>query len=123
MVRSRSSGLHGTMVKPQLPITAVVTPSAGEGTQRIPGSLRVEMRMAVDDARHQREPIGGDRARRDRVDARCDADDPAVGDRHVAAPRRAAGAVDDERVAKEQIDHAVFSRGTANSASISRRSL
>ena len=31
MVISRSAGLHGAMVKPQLPMTAVVTPSAGEG--------------------------------------------------------------------------------------------
>ena len=28
---SRSAGLHGAMVKPQLPMTAVVTPSMGEG--------------------------------------------------------------------------------------------
>jgi hypothetical protein len=28
---SRSAGRHGAMVKPQLPITAVLTPSAGEG--------------------------------------------------------------------------------------------
>ena len=32
MVRSRSWGLQGAMVKPQLPSTAVVTPSAGEGS-------------------------------------------------------------------------------------------
>lgn len=31
MVRSRSAGRQGAMVKPQLPIAAVVTPSAGEG--------------------------------------------------------------------------------------------
>lgn len=31
IVRSRSCGRQGAMVKPQLPITAVVTPSAGEG--------------------------------------------------------------------------------------------
>ena len=31
IVSSRSCGRHGAMVKPQLPITAVVTPSAGEG--------------------------------------------------------------------------------------------
>ena len=34
MVRSRSAGLQGAMVKPQLPITAVVTPSAGEGSTK-----------------------------------------------------------------------------------------
>ena len=32
MVRSRSAGLQGAMVKPQLPRMAVVTPSAGEGS-------------------------------------------------------------------------------------------
>ena len=31
MVISRSAGLHGAIVKPQLPMTAVVTPSVGEG--------------------------------------------------------------------------------------------
>ena len=31
IVSSRSAGRHGAIVKPQLPITAVVTPSAGEG--------------------------------------------------------------------------------------------
>ena len=32
IVMSRSPGRHGAMVKPQLPITTVVTPSAGEGS-------------------------------------------------------------------------------------------
>ena len=32
MVRSRSAGLQGAIVKPQLPRIAVVTPSAGEGS-------------------------------------------------------------------------------------------
>ncbi|MNC89893.1 hypothetical protein D3C83_59030 [compost metagenome] len=31
MIRSRPPGRHGAMVKPQLPMIAVVTPSAGEG--------------------------------------------------------------------------------------------
>jgi hypothetical protein len=31
IVISRSAGRHGAMVKPQLPITAVVTPRAGDG--------------------------------------------------------------------------------------------
>ena len=31
IVISRCCGLHGAIVKPQLPITAVVTPNAGEG--------------------------------------------------------------------------------------------
>ena len=31
IVNSRSAGRQGAIVKPQLPITAVVTPSAGEG--------------------------------------------------------------------------------------------
>jgi hypothetical protein len=40
----------------------------------------------------------------------------------TSAPDRfAARAVDDQRVAEEEIDHAVFSIGVANSASISRR--
>ena len=32
IVRSRSAGLQGAIVKPQLPMTAVVTPSCGEGS-------------------------------------------------------------------------------------------
>ena len=36
MTSSRSAGLHGAMVNPQLPMIAVVTPSAGEGAT--PGS-------------------------------------------------------------------------------------
>ena len=36
MVRSRSAGRQGAMVKPQLPIAAVVTPSAGEGAHTGP---------------------------------------------------------------------------------------
>ncbi len=31
MISSRSAARHGAIVKPQLPITAVVTPRAGEG--------------------------------------------------------------------------------------------
>ncbi len=31
MIRSRNGGGLGTMPKPQLPITAVVTPSEGDG--------------------------------------------------------------------------------------------
>jgi hypothetical protein len=37
--------------------------------------------------------------------------------------RCAAAAVDDERVAKDEVDHAVFRSGVANSASIWRRVL
>ena len=45
------------MVNPQLPITTVVTPSCGDGeAQRVPGDLRVVVRMTVDDAWHQARP-------------------------------------------------------------------
>ena len=55
MMRSRSCGGLGTMPKPQLPITAVVTPSEGDGDKvAVPGHLRVVMGVDVDDARHQR---------------------------------------------------------------------
>ena len=88
----------------------------GRGRQRrIPGDLRVEVGVAVDDAGHQREPVGGDRPRGVDVEPRADGDDPAAVDRDVASVRLAAATVDDERVAKDEVDHAVFRRGAAKS--------
>ena len=123
--RGRPAGT-GAIVKPQLPITAVVTPSAGDGRQRrVPGDLRVEVGVAVDDAGHQREAVGVDGARcASDVELRADADDAAGVDRDVAAHRLGAAAVDDEGVAEDEVDHAVFRRSArANSDSISRRIL
>jgi hypothetical protein len=91
--------------------------------RRVPGDLGVEVGVAVDDAGHQREAGGVDRSRRIDGQALCHGDDPAAVDRDVASERRTAAAVDDERVAKDEVDHAVFSSGGANSDSISRRVL
>ena len=122
IVSSRSAGRHGAIVKPQLPITAVVTPSAGDGrsvgSQVICASKWVWLSMMPGISARPSASIvarGGD------VEPRADGDDAAVGDRDVASKRLAARAVDDERVAEDEVDHAVFSRGAANSASISRR--
>ena len=51
---SRCDAGHGAMPNPQLPMTAVVTPSDDRGRQRrVPGDLRVVVRVDVDDAGHQ----------------------------------------------------------------------
>ena len=85
---SRSAGRHGAMVKPQLPMTAVVTPSAGDGeTTRVPGDLRVVVRVVVDDARHQREAVGVERLA-SRAHVRAHGGDAPAG----ARPGRRAGA-------------------------------
>ena len=124
IVISRSAGRHGAIVKPQLPITAVVTPSAGEGdsvgSQVICASKWVWLSM-----------MPGISARPSAATVRAAStssrgptrDDAAAVDGDVASARLAAAAVDDERVAKDEVDHAVFRRGAANSDSISRRIL
>ncbi len=67
---SRIGAGHGAMPKPQLPSTAVVTPSDGRRRQRrIPGQLRVVVRVHVDDAGHQGEAVGIDRFARAILDA------------------------------------------------------
>ena len=77
------------MVKPQLPSTAVVTPSAGDGsTNGIPGDLRVVVGVAVDDAGHQRQAVGLHRLLRCAEPA-ADVGDPAAGHAEVAAHGRA----------------------------------
>jgi len=69
------------MVKPQLPMIAVVTPSAGEGEAvGVHGFLRGAHDIA-------------------------DLGDAAVLHRHAAAPRRRAQAVEQRRVADHQIEH------------------
>ena len=93
------------MVKPQLPMTAVVTPSAGEGdAQRVPGDLRVVVRVVVDDARHQREAVGVDRLRWPELPS--DLGDSSVLHGEVAATGRRAEAVEQQRVADDEVVHA-----------------
>jgi len=85
IVSSRSCGRHGAIVKPQLPITAVVTPRLGEGrTLRIPGELCVEVRVAVDDSGHQREVAGVDHLTRISPERRTDRADVPVADARSA---------------------------------------
>ena len=91
----RSSGRLGASVKPQLPVSSVVTPchDAGDavGSQF---ELCVVVRVDVDEPGRDEQPVGVDRLRRAVVDA-SDGRDRAVGDRDVGGARRRAGAVDD----------------------------
>ena len=108
MVRSRSAGRHGAIVKPQLPITAVVTPRAGDGarvgSQVICASKWVWLSTIPGiSARPSASTV---RAASTAPSARATARDAAARDRDVAAKRLAARAVDDERVAKDEVDHA-----------------
>jgi hypothetical protein len=49
------------MPKPQLPITAVVTPQCGRGRHgAVPGDLRVVVGVQVHDAGHQGQALGFD---------------------------------------------------------------
>jgi len=67
-----------------LPITAVVSPSAGEGdTHGSQRDLRVVVRVVVDDARHEREAVGIDAFLRTAIGA-AQAGDAAVLHRQVA---------------------------------------
>ena len=96
------------MVKPQLPITAVVTPSAGDGTHvRVPGDLRVEVGVAVDDARHQRQAVGIDNlsGRFRKTGAGCSY--LSLLNCYVLDGGLGARAVKDERVPDEEIKHAL----------------
>ena len=127
IVSSRSAGRQGAIVKPQLPITAVVTPSAGEGEQRrVPGDLRVEVGVAVDDAGHQRQAVGLDDARGASASPMRGAT-RAIRPAATATSARRGGAPLPSRqlgAADQEVDHyAVFSSGAANSDSISRRTL
>ena len=82
------------MVKPQLPMIAVVTPSAGDASEvRVPRDLRVVVRVVVDDARREREALRIHDCSR-RADVRADRRDAAAADRQVARTRRRTEAVD-----------------------------
>jgi hypothetical protein len=73
---------------------------------RIPSDLGVEVGVAVDDARHQRETVGCDHlACRRAAERGANRGDEAVGDGNVVDCRGAAGAVIDQRVAEEQAVH------------------
>ena len=123
IVSSRSAGRHGAIVKPQLPITAVVTPSAGDGasvgSQVIWASKWVWLSMmpgisARPSASIDAPGVDVERARRD-------GDDPAAGDGDVAAERLARRVPSTTSgAAKDEVDHAVFRTRRARTAPPSR---
>jgi hypothetical protein len=105
IVRSRSAGRHGAIVKPQLPITAVVTPSAvdGEqvGSQVICASKWVWLSTMPG---HQREARAST-TRRAATSSRGATPTMRPASTATSPARLGAAAVDDEGVAKEEIDH------------------
>src|SRR6185436_17130770 len=66
--------------------------------------LRVVVRVVVDDPRHQRQAVGVDGLLGGKAGL-ADFQDLPVLDREVAAPRRRAQAVDEQRVANHQVMH------------------
>ena len=115
---SRSSGLHGASAKPQLPITtdgdAVPARAAAD---RVPGDLRVHMRVAVDKAGRDDQPVGVDHPLGGGADA-ADLDDAARRDADIGAIARHARAVHDGAVLDQQVERHIRilqrSRGQAS---------
>ncbi len=104
---SRSCGVLGASVNPQLPVIKVVTPchDAGAGSG-IPVQLRVVVRVNVDEARCHQQAVGVDGlVGIARVDP-ADVDDPAVVDCDIGGARGRAGAVDDRAAAEQEPGHA-----------------
>jgi len=62
-VMSRSAGLQGAMVKPQLPSTAVVTPSAGEPSIRPVAAAIANAIFDATGVRIRRVPFSPDRVK------------------------------------------------------------
>ena len=86
--RWRASGRAGASVKPQLPITAVVTPWKHElFTHRIPGDLRIHVGVYIDETGRDGMAFGVDRAIRAAAGqfswVLADLGDHAVGDEDV----------------------------------------
>jgi len=104
-VRSRSGARQGAMVKPQLPITMLVTPSATDGVAN--GS-----QMSCASKCVCRSMMPGASASPCRVHALgrtavrfADRGDAAVLDRQAAVPRRRTHAVDQQRIVDDKIVH------------------
>src|SRR5581483_5700805 len=83
------------------------------GKRRIPGDLRVVMRVQVDDARHQGEAVGVDAAPRWLVGF-ADADDAAGANTHRRCDGFRTAAVIEARAAQEHVQHARSLRDNAS---------
>ena len=77
----------------------------GGVAQRIPGDLRVVMRVGIDDSRCDDEAVGVERLVGRFTGQPADGRDDAVGDRHVGRPSGNPGAVDDETAADQEVMH------------------
>ena len=98
------------MPKPQFPMTAVVTPSEGDGDRvGSQGYLGVVMGVDVDDAGHQREAAGVDdlvgAPSKVRLGDLADRGNPRITDRDVGAARLPSKPVDNRRTPDQQIVH------------------
>ena len=105
-MNGREASETGAYVQPQLPTTSVVTPwrivLCAVGLVRIVKSLW--LCGSTKPGQTTRPPASITRSARVAVDV-ADRGDPPVLDRDVAAERRRAGAVDDQRVADDQVGH------------------
>ena len=105
---SRCSGRVGATPKPQLPMTTVVTPCQHDGREvAVPEHLGVVVRVDVDEARGEHEPVEvddlGARPPAPSSPGAADRGDAVAGDGHVGRAGRRAGAVDQGGVAQQQV--------------------
>ena len=92
---SRSSGLHGAKVTPQLPITTLVTPwKQLLLADRVPRQLGVEVGVDVDEAGGDERPSASISRRPRPAESVLDGDDAVADDADIGPPCGRAGAVD-----------------------------
>ena len=77
----------------------------GRVAQPVPGDLRVVVRVRVDDARRDDEPVGVDGALGPLAAVAPDAHHPTVGDGDVGEPAGHAGAVDHQPAVDQEVVH------------------
>ena len=98
-------GRTGAKPTPQLPITTVVTPCQLDGVMlRVPDDLAVVVRVDVDPARGDDEPVGVDLPGAASADA-ADLGDHAAVDGDVGGDRRRPRAVDDRAPSDDELVH------------------
>ena len=91
-------------MKPQLPITTVVTPCQHDEVPRlVPHHLGIHVGVGVDEARGHHQAVGVDVHRRGRPRDRPDLDDPSVRDAHVGAIPGRTRAIDNRAASNHQI--------------------
>src|SRR5690606_18805094 len=81
----------------------------GRVADRVPGDLRVVVRVRVDDARRHHSSVGVELAPGPATREAADRRDRAAGDADVGVPRRHPRTVDDEPVANDEVEHGATS--------------